>query len=199
MIGASPPGPFRCGSATCKVKPRRRRHRTRCRHAPAPPCRPDWRSSACWRPAKSTGDLGAGGEHGTLSVGHSKGKGSHDRMEPARERWLSIAPMRYAPGQAEPPMKTLTVYTDYKVHTPIWRGTSPTPWRTQAPRGSNGFPACWIFRAFSAVPKSMRTHRVIRAERNAHQWRRVRYLYMDCRRQARRRGLTIRGPRKIWD
>lgn len=35
--------------------------------------------------------------------------------------------------------------------------------------------------------------------RNAHQWRRVRYSYMDCRREANLRGLTIRGTRKIWD
>jgi 2-hydroxychromene-2-carboxylate isomerase len=35
--------------------------------------------------------------------------------------------------------------------------------------------------------------------RNAHQWRRVKYSYMDCRREANRRGLTIRGTRKIWD
>ena len=35
--------------------------------------------------------------------------------------------------------------------------------------------------------------------RNEHQWRRVRYSYMDCRREANRRGLTIRGPRKIFD
>jgi 2-hydroxychromene-2-carboxylate isomerase len=41
--------------------------------------------------------------------------------------------------------------------------------------------------------------RIVQAERNGHQWRRVRYSYMDCRRQARRRGLTIRGPRKIWN
>jgi 2-hydroxychromene-2-carboxylate isomerase len=41
--------------------------------------------------------------------------------------------------------------------------------------------------------------RVIEEQRNAHQWRRVRYSYMDCRRQARKRGLVIRGPRKIWD
>ena len=34
---------------------------------------------------------------------------------------------------------------------------------------------------------------------NAHQWRRVRYSYMDCRREANLRGLTIRGPRKIFD
>jgi 2-hydroxychromene-2-carboxylate isomerase len=40
--------------------------------------------------------------------------------------------------------------------------------------------------------------RVIDESRNAHQWRRVRYSYMDCRRQARKRGLIIRGPQKIW-
>jgi 2-hydroxychromene-2-carboxylate isomerase len=41
--------------------------------------------------------------------------------------------------------------------------------------------------------------RVIEEQCNAHQWRRVRYSYMDCRRQARKRGLVIRGPQKIWD
>jgi 2-hydroxychromene-2-carboxylate isomerase len=35
--------------------------------------------------------------------------------------------------------------------------------------------------------------------RDAHQWRRVRYSYMDCGRQAHKRGLVIRGPQKIWD
>jgi 2-hydroxychromene-2-carboxylate isomerase len=41
--------------------------------------------------------------------------------------------------------------------------------------------------------------RVVDESRNAHQWRRVKYSYMDCRREARKRGLVIRGPRKIWD
>ncbi len=41
--------------------------------------------------------------------------------------------------------------------------------------------------------------RVVEENRNAHQWRRVRYSYMDCRRQARKRGLVIRGTQKIWD
>ena len=41
--------------------------------------------------------------------------------------------------------------------------------------------------------------RVLAQSRNEHQWRRVRYSYMDCRREANRRGLTIRGPRKIFD
>jgi 2-hydroxychromene-2-carboxylate isomerase len=41
--------------------------------------------------------------------------------------------------------------------------------------------------------------RVVEENRNAHQWRRVRYSYLDCRRQARKRGLVIRGPQKIWN
>src|SRR5262245_31906514 len=40
---------------------------------------------------------------------------------------------------------------------------------------------------------------ITESNRNPHQWRRVRYSYMDCRRQARKRGLTLLGPRKIWD
>jgi 2-hydroxychromene-2-carboxylate isomerase len=40
---------------------------------------------------------------------------------------------------------------------------------------------------------------VVEQQRTAHQWRRVKYSYMDCRRQARKRGLTIRGTVKIWD
>jgi 2-hydroxychromene-2-carboxylate isomerase len=40
---------------------------------------------------------------------------------------------------------------------------------------------------------------VLTASRSDHQWRKVRYAYMDCRRQANKRGLTILGTRKIWD
>jgi 2-hydroxychromene-2-carboxylate isomerase len=40
---------------------------------------------------------------------------------------------------------------------------------------------------------------VLSAQRTAHQWRKVRYAYMDCRREANRRGLILRGTRKIWD
>jgi 2-hydroxychromene-2-carboxylate isomerase len=41
--------------------------------------------------------------------------------------------------------------------------------------------------------------RVLEQQRSPHQWRRVRYSYMDCRRQARRRGLVLRATQKIWD
>jgi len=40
---------------------------------------------------------------------------------------------------------------------------------------------------------------VVESERSPHQWRRVRYAYMDVRRYANLRGLVVRGPRKIWD
>jgi 2-hydroxychromene-2-carboxylate isomerase len=36
-------------------------------------------------------------------------------------------------------------------------------------------------------------------ERNDHQWRRIRYSYMDARRLANRRKITVRGPQKIFD
>ncbi len=39
----------------------------------------------------------------------------------------------------------------------------------------------------------------IKKTRNDHQWRRVRYSYFDCRREAKRRGMTILGPQKIFD
>ena len=40
---------------------------------------------------------------------------------------------------------------------------------------------------------------VLEEERTPHQWRRVRYSYLDVRRYANLRGLTIRGTQKIWD
>src|ERR1700731_4148401 len=53
--------------------------------------------------------------------------------------------------------------------------------------------------SFLGSPRVDASGAVLEQDRNAHQWRRVRYSYMDCRRQARKRGLTIRGPQKIWD
>lgn len=36
-------------------------------------------------------------------------------------------------------------------------------------------------------------------ERSAHDWRKVKYAYMDARRLANRQGLTLKGPRRIYD
>ena len=43
------------------------------------------------------------------------------------------------------------------------------------------------------------TKKVIESERNEHQWRRVKYSYMDCRRYANLRNITVLGPKKIWN
>lgn len=43
------------------------------------------------------------------------------------------------------------------------------------------------------------TGAVIESARTDAQWRKVKYAYMDVRRQANRAGLTIRGTQKIWD
>ena len=40
---------------------------------------------------------------------------------------------------------------------------------------------------------------ILESDRTPHQWRKVKYSYMDARRYANLRGLTIRGPQKIWD
>ncbi len=36
-------------------------------------------------------------------------------------------------------------------------------------------------------------------QRTAHNWRKVKYAYMDARRFANKRGLMVRGPQKIFD
>jgi 2-hydroxychromene-2-carboxylate isomerase len=43
------------------------------------------------------------------------------------------------------------------------------------------------------------TGRVVESQRTDSQWRKVRYAYMDVRRQANRAGLVIRGTQKIWN
>ena len=40
---------------------------------------------------------------------------------------------------------------------------------------------------------------IMSSDRTPHQWRRVKYSYMDCRRMANLQGKTILGTQKIWD
>jgi 2-hydroxychromene-2-carboxylate isomerase len=96
-------------------------------------------------------------------------------------------------------MRRITVYTDYK---------SPYAYLAKDLEYEldRDFPVRLEWRPYVLdIPSFLGSARldaeghVLEAERNAHQWRRVRYSYMDCRRQARRRGLVIRGPQKIWD
>lgn len=95
--------------------------------------------------------------------------------------------------------RVITVYTDYK---------SPYAYLAKAPAYDleRDFPVRLDWRPYILdIPSYLGSARVdaagrvIEEARNAHQWRRVRYSYMDCRRQARKQGLTIRGTQKIWD
>jgi len=95
--------------------------------------------------------------------------------------------------------RTVTLYTDYK---------SPYAYLAKDP-------AYALARDFSVrldvlpyvlnIPDFLGSARldaagnVIEEQRTAHQWRRVKYSYMDCRRQARKQALTIRGTQKIWN
>ena len=51
------------------------------------------------------------------------------------------------------------------------------------------------------MPYSLRIEDYLGAvdTRNAHQWRRVKYSYMDARRLANDRGMIVRGPQKLFD
>jgi 2-hydroxychromene-2-carboxylate isomerase len=98
-----------------------------------------------------------------------------------------------------PALPTLVVYTDYKspyaylAKDLVYRLAEAVPvqleWR----------PYVLDIPSFLGSAELDAAGEVVAESRNAHQWRRVRYSYMDCRREAQRRGLVIRGPRKIWD
>ena len=95
--------------------------------------------------------------------------------------------------------RTITVYSDYK---------SPYAYLAKdlAYQLERDFPVRLDWKPYILdIPSYLgsatvdATGNVLDEQRNAHQWRRVRYSYMDCRRQARKRGLTIRGTQKIRD
>ena len=97
------------------------------------------------------------------------------------------------------PRRSITVYIDYK---------SPYAYLAIAPAWEleRDFPVQLDWRPYILdIPSYLGSAQVddhgqvLQEDRNAHQWRRVRYSYMDCRRQARKQGLVIRGTQKIWD
>lgn len=96
-------------------------------------------------------------------------------------------------------MRTVTVYTDYK--SPYAYLANAAVYQLAADTGARVEWKPYIL----DIPQYLGSARVdaagnvLEESRNAHQWRRVRYSYMDCRRQARKQGLTIRGTQKIWD
>jgi 2-hydroxychromene-2-carboxylate isomerase len=98
---------------------------------------------------------------------------------------------------AEP--RTVTAYIDYKSPYAYLAKDLAYDLERDFPVHVDWLPYVLDIPSFLGSARVDDSGKVIAQERNAHQWRRVRYSYMDCRRQARKRGLVIRGPQKIWD
>lgn len=98
-----------------------------------------------------------------------------------------------------PELRTLTVYIDYKSPYAYLAKDLVYELERDVPVQIDWLPYVLDIPSFLGSARLDDQGRVIEESRNAHQWRRVKYSYMDCRRQARKRGLTIRGPQKIWD
>jgi len=98
---------------------------------------------------------------------------------------------------AEP--QTVTVYTDYKSPYAYLAKDLAYALERDFPVRIDWLPYRLDIPSFLGSARVDDSGRTLEEQRNAHQWRRVRYSYMDCRREARKRGLVIRGPQKIWD
>jgi len=98
---------------------------------------------------------------------------------------------------AEP--RTLTAYIDYKSPYAYLAKDSTYELERDFRVHIDWLPYVLDIPSFLGSARVDDTGNVIEEQRSVHQWRRVRYSYMDCRRQARKRGLVIRGPQKIWD
>lgn len=96
-------------------------------------------------------------------------------------------------------MRRVTVYTDYKSPYAYLAKDLAYELERDLPVRLEWLPYVLDIPSFLGSARVDADGSVLEENRNAHQWRRVRYSYMDCRRQARKRGLVIRGPRKIWD
>jgi 2-hydroxychromene-2-carboxylate isomerase len=96
-------------------------------------------------------------------------------------------------------MRTITVYSDYK--SPYAYLAKDLAYELERETGAKlqWRPYTLDIPAYLGSARLDAGGKVVEESRNAHQWRRVKYGYMDCRREANRRGLTVRGPRKIFD
>jgi 2-hydroxychromene-2-carboxylate isomerase len=97
------------------------------------------------------------------------------------------------------PIRTITVYSDYKSPYAYLAKDLAYELERDFPVRLDWLPYVLDIPSFLGSAQVDEAGQVIKEARNAHQWRRVRYSYMDCRRQANKRGLVIRGPQKIWD
>ena len=96
-------------------------------------------------------------------------------------------------------MKSLEVYIDYK---------SPYAYIAKDPTYAlekqfgieiDWYPLTLNIGSFLGTAKTDASGKVVENNRSPRQWLGVKYAYMDARRYASLRNLTLRGPQKIWD
>jgi 2-hydroxychromene-2-carboxylate isomerase len=95
--------------------------------------------------------------------------------------------------------RVVTIYTDYKSPYAYLAKDPAYELERDFPVKLDWLPYVLDIPSFLGSAKLDESGRVVEENRNPHQWRRVKYSYLDCRRQARKRGLVIRGTQKIWD
>jgi 2-hydroxychromene-2-carboxylate isomerase len=109
----------------------------------------------------------------------------------------NIGAEKQEPPMAEP--RTVTVYIDYKSPYAYLAKDLAYELARDFPVRLDWLPYDLDLADFMGSARVDDTGRVLEAQRTPHQWRRVKYSYMDCRRQARKRGLVIRATQKIWN
>ena len=97
------------------------------------------------------------------------------------------------------PIRTISHYFDYKSPYAYLAQEETFQLEKDYPVSVDFLPLTLDIPQFLGAAEVDDAGQVVSEQRNAHQWRRVKYSYMDCRREATRRGLTIRGPRHIFD
>ena len=95
--------------------------------------------------------------------------------------------------------RVVTVYTDYKSPYAYLAKDLAYELERDLPVSLDWLPYVLDIPSFLGSARLDEAGRLAEENRNPHQWRRVKYSYMDCRRQAQKRGLVIRGTTKIWD
>jgi len=96
-------------------------------------------------------------------------------------------------------MRTVTVYTDYKSPYAYLAKDPTCAMAAECGASLDWLPYTLDIPSYLGSAEIGPDGQLIASNRDPHQWRKVRYAYMDCRREANRRGLTLRGTRKIWD
>lgn len=96
-------------------------------------------------------------------------------------------------------MAKLEVYIDYKSPYAFIAKDPTYALEQQFGIEIDWYPLTLNIGSYLGTARTNDTGKVIESNRNPMQWLAVKYAYMDARRYANLRSLTLRGTQKIWD